>query len=92
VQDQLTDTVGRIAQAALQPLQTSSPDNAPRIAAVKAALDERAEDGSLGEWGILARDQLKRLQITVSFDARVRAYVANTVEIAEQIRKIGALD
>ena len=92
MQDQLTELVNRIAQTALLPLQSSSPESAPRIAAIKAALDESAEDGTFGEWGVLARDQLKRLQITVAFDARVRAFVANTSEIAEQIRRIGAFD
>jgi hypothetical protein len=92
MQDQLTELVNRIAQSALQPLQSSSPDNVPRIAAIKAALDEHAEEGTFGEWGVLARDQLKRLQISVAFDARARAFVANTIEIADQIRKIGAFD
>lgn len=92
MQDQLVELVARIATTALQPLQSASQDNTPRIAAIKAALDERAEDGTFGEWGVLARDQLKRLQISVGFDPRTRAFVANSAEIAEQIRKIGALD
>ncbi|MDB4958487.1 MAG: hypothetical protein JWO36_6056 [Myxococcales bacterium] len=92
MQDQLTELVNRIAQTALQQHQSNASDNAPRIAAIKAALDEHAEDGTFGEWGVLARDQLKRLQITVGFDARARAFVANTAEIAEQIRRIGAFD
>ena len=90
--DQLTELVNRIAQSALQPLQSNSPDNAPRIAAIKSALDEHAEEGTFGEWGVLARDQLKRLQVSVAFDARARAFVANATEIADQIRKIGAFD
>jgi hypothetical protein len=77
---------------ALAPHQTSSQDTAPRIAAIKAALDEHAEAGTFGEWGVLARDQLKRLQIAVGFDARSRAWISNVAEIAEQIRKVGAFD
>jgi hypothetical protein len=90
--DQLTELVHRITYTALQPHQTNSPDNTPRIAAVKTALDECAEDGTLGEWGVLARDQLKRLNIAVGFDPQARQFVANVVDIAEQIRKIGAFD
>jgi hypothetical protein len=92
MQDQLVELVARIAHTAMQPLQSASHDNAPRIAAIKAALDEHAEGGLFGEWGVLARDQLKRLQISVGFDARARSFVANSAEIADQIRKIGALD
>ena len=90
--DPLSALVARIAMMALQPFQSSSPDNALRIAALKAALDERAEDGSMGEWGILARDQLKRVQISVVYDPGQEKFVANTAEIAEQIRRIGAFD
>jgi hypothetical protein len=62
------------------------------MSAVKAALDQHAEDGLFGEWGVLARDQLKRRQISIGFDALARVFVANSAEIAEQIRRIGALD
>jgi hypothetical protein len=89
--DQLTALVDHIVQTALQP-HANSPDEAARVASIKAALDERAEDGTFGEYGILARDQLKKLQIAVHFDQRTRGFVANTVEIAEQIRRIGAFD
>lgn len=92
MQDQLTALVEHIVQTALQPHPPTSPDQASRIASIKAALDERAEDGTFGEWGVLARDQLKKLQINVQFDQRTRGFVANTAEIAEQIRRIGAFD
>jgi hypothetical protein len=92
MQDQLNELVNRIAHSALQPHQSQSHDNAPRVAAIKAALDEHAEEGTFGEWGVLARDQLKKLQITVGYDQRAHAFVANTNEIAEQIRRIGAFD
>jgi hypothetical protein len=79
---QLIALVTRIAQTALQPLPSSANDQA-RIAAVKAALDEGAEDGTFGQWGVLSRDQLKSLKIDGAFDARA---------IAAQIYKIGAFD
>jgi len=92
MQDPLDEIVDRIAQTALQALQSGSLDERPRVAAIKAALDEHAESGTFGEWGVLARDQLKRLQITIRFDPHAQAFVANTAEIAEQIRKVGAFD
>ena len=88
---QLIELVTRIAQQVLQPLASSGTD-ASRIAALKAALDEHAEEGTFGPWGVLARDQLKALKIEVSFDARTRSFVANSAAIAAQIYKVGAFD
>jgi hypothetical protein len=90
--DGLTEIVDRIAQTALAAHQSRSPDQAACVAAIKTSLDEHAEEGTFAEWGVLARDQLKRLRISVGFDQRAGGVVANCAEISEQIRKIGALD
>ena len=88
---QLIALVTHIVQAGLQSVPATSNDQA-RIAAVKAALDERAEDGTFGQWGVLSRDQLKSLRIEVAFDARSQTFVASSAAIAAQIYKIGAFD
>jgi hypothetical protein len=88
MEQRLAGVVEEIVSTALQ----GGADEAARVAAIKDALDAHAEEGTFGPWGVLAREQLRRLQITVAYDPRARVFVANTAEIAAQIEKIGAFD